>query len=566
MVQSVWSCDFETTTDELDCRIWAWGAFNLNSGAFKYGNDFRGFFDWMFSGDCARTLYFHNLAFDGEFIIHNLFLLGFEHDANDRTKMRNNTFRTLISEEGIFYTMKIMYNGCIINIFDSLKILKNKVAILPKTFGLDESKGEIDYHKNRPLGYIPTNEEIDYLYYDVKIVADALNIMFENGINKMTLPSSALHWYKKQKGEKLFDDLFPTLDESVDSFIRRSYKGGFTWLNPKFKNKIINGGEVFDVNSLYPAMMRTKPLPYGEPVYFEGQYKNDKLYPLYVQGFFCRFHVKKNHIPTLQLKHTFRFSETEYLTKSIEEQAYICLTSVDLKLFFDHYNVWDIEYAGGYKFMSTNNLFTDYVDYWTQQKIKASEENNKGMRTIAKLMQNSLYGKFGTNPKGRNKIPHFEDNRVVYNKSEEANRKSLYIPVATFITSYARDFTIRSAQACFSRFIYADTDSLHIEGHEKPDIEIHPTKLGKWKNELTFQKAKYLRSKCYMEYGKDPEKDEDYNWKITVAGMPDSCYSHVTIDNFNYGAKYAGKKTTKRVQGGIVISEIMFTIKQDYCP
>ena len=24
--KEVWACDFETTTDPLDCRVWAWGA------------------------------------------------------------------------------------------------------------------------------------------------------------------------------------------------------------------------------------------------------------------------------------------------------------------------------------------------------------------------------------------------------------------------------------------------------------------------------------------------------------------------------------------------------------
>ena len=25
----VWSCDFETTTEPNDCRVWAWGASNV---------------------------------------------------------------------------------------------------------------------------------------------------------------------------------------------------------------------------------------------------------------------------------------------------------------------------------------------------------------------------------------------------------------------------------------------------------------------------------------------------------------------------------------------------------
>ena len=36
---------------------------------------------------------------------------------------------------------------------------------------------------------------------------------------------------------------------------------------------------VYDVNSMYPAQM-LKNLPYGTPKYYQGQYKNDELYPL----------------------------------------------------------------------------------------------------------------------------------------------------------------------------------------------------------------------------------------------------------------------------------------------
>lgn len=558
---NLWSCDFETTTDKNDCRIWLWAGYRLEDDKFVWGIDFKSFIDFTVGDLKSKTLYFHNLAFDGEFIIHNLFDMGLKYYDAEHNILPNNTFKTLISDTGIFYSMEFKYRNVRIKIFDSLKILKSKVAVLPKTFGLEVSKGDIDYNKYRPKGYIPDDEEISYIYRDVKIVADSLKIMFKEGLNKITLPSSALSWYKDFMGKKYFESLFPQLSETEDSFIRRSYKGGFSWLNPKYKNKVIHGGKVFDVNSLYPYVMHEKLLPYGQPKYFSGRYVENKLYPLYVQGLWCKFKVKKNTIPTIQLKHNFRFSDTEYLTECLEDSVYLCLTSVDLKLFFDHYNVFDIEYVDGYMFKGTENLFKGYVDYWTEIKTQATLEGNAGMRTISKLMQNSLYGKFGTNPVGKNKIPTFIDGEVHYNRSEPTKRKALYIPVATFITSYARDITIRSAQTCYKNFIYADTDSLHIKGDDTPNINVHPTQLGAWKNEFIFSKGKYLRSKCYIELGHEPDKNEEDALKVTVAGMPSDCYSQVTFDNFTYGMKYYGKKRTQRVKGGIIISDTDFTIK-----
>ena len=40
----------------------------------------------------------------------------------------------------------------------------------------------------------------------------------------------------------------------------------------------------------------------------------------------------------------------------------------------------------------------DYGDKWTEVKTKASIKGNEGMRTIAKLQLNSLYGKMASNP------------------------------------------------------------------------------------------------------------------------------------------------------------------------
>ncbi|GAB7445549.1 hypothetical protein OUHCRE11_47300 [Enterobacter asburiae] len=81
--------------------------------------------------------------------------------------------------------------------------------------------------------------------------------------------------------------------------------------------------------------MYYKPLPYGEGVHFEGKYKEDKLYNLYVQSFTCTFEVKENHIPTIQIKKSI-FKDNEYLTSSCGNEVTLTLTSIDLELFFKH--------------------------------------------------------------------------------------------------------------------------------------------------------------------------------------------------------------------------------------
>jgi hypothetical protein len=144
---------------------------------------------------------------------------------------------------------------------------------------------------------------------------------------------------------------------------------------------------------------------------------------------------------------------------------------------------------------------------------------------------------------------------------EPEMREPIYIPVGTFVTSYSRNKTIRAAQSVYDRFIYADTDSLHLKGVTLPkDLEIDSTKLGAWKHEFTFTTARFIRQKTYIEHGAEPGETE-LSWKITCAGMPSTCYKNVTFRNFRPGKSYTGKLMPKHVKGGIVLVETMFTIK-----
>jgi hypothetical protein len=36
--------DFETTTLETDCRVWAWGIYDINNDSFNHGKDILSFF------------------------------------------------------------------------------------------------------------------------------------------------------------------------------------------------------------------------------------------------------------------------------------------------------------------------------------------------------------------------------------------------------------------------------------------------------------------------------------------------------------------------------------------
>lgn len=550
----LFTADFETTTDPNDCRVWATGISTIDDKHnFYYGNSISWFYSFMLN-NIDSTFYFHNLKFDGKFIMCYLFSQGFRH-VEDRRELTKNTFTSLISDKGQFYSLEICFaKKQTVKIYDSLKLLPFSVEEVAKGFDLPIKKLEIDYQGKREIGHKLTEEEIEYLRNDVEIMSRALKLLFEQGIDKMTLGSSALAEYKSIIGKKNFKRWFPI--PTYDEDIRRSYKGGFTYCDPRKQNEDVGEGVVFDVNSLYPSVMYFSPLPYGEGKFFTGQYIEDKLYNLYIQSFTCQFELKKDHIPTIQLKNNLTFIPTQYLTSSEGEDVTLCLTNVDLELFFEHYNIYNIVYISGWKFRSTVGLFKDYIDKWNGIKMESTRNGNKAMRTLAKLMLNNLYGKFALNPIVQSKVPYYSNGVVKFKLGEKETRDPIYIPVGTFITAWARYKTITSAQKVYDRFLYADTDSLHLLGTEIPDnLEVDPVNLGAWKHESTFTKARFIRQKTYAEY-------IEGDMHITCAGMPKRCYENVTWENFKIGSSFEGKLQPKDVKGGVVLLDTDFTIKR----
>lgn len=569
-----YTADFETATWlEDETYVWAWATCEIgNPDNIEIGSDIESFMEWCIKND-NTTLYFHNLKFDGEFIICYLLNNGYEYII-DKKEKKDKTFTTLISDMGLFYSIEIFFkvkgkNIKKITIIDSLKIINRPVEEIPKMFGLNIKKLELDYNTPREKGYILKDYERDYITNDVKIVALALDLIFKQDLLSMTAGSNALKDFKKTHSIRRFNRLFPELNYNIDKDMRRAYRGGFTYLNPIYKEKDVSEGVVLDVNSLYPSVMYKEPMPIGEPMFYEGKYIDDRVYPLYIQCISCAFEIKPGKIPTIQVKKTKYFLDNEYLESSQGEIISLVLSSVDLKLFLEQYDVYELKYECGWKFKAMNGIFTEYIDKWIKVKNEATISGNKGMRSLAKLMLNSLYGKFATSLDVQSKEPYIEDGIVKYKLGEKGTKKGLYLPLGIFVTSYARNKTIRTSQAIKDysiekygedKYCYSDTDSIHttlsIEELKK-FCDIDDVELGKWKHEASFSKARFVRQKCYLEMIDDEVK-------ITCAGMPKECYKYVEWKKFKQGFKCGGKLTFKHVKGGVKLVETEFTIKHDF--
>lgn len=605
---SYYSCDLETTTDINDCRVWSWGAAEIYDYTnYTSGTDIDSFIKWCSKSN--KILYYQNLKFDGEFIINYLLKNNYKYrsnalkndenyGSNKKVNLKEKEFTAIISDDGKYYYIEICFavmnkNKRYVKIYDGLKKIPFSVKKMAKAFHLEIRKGEIDYNKKRPIGYIPTIEENEYQKNDVQIPAQALRIQLEKGLNKMTIGSDALSFYKDLMGNK-FRKYFPILSKEEDEFVRRSYKGGFCWVNPKYKGLTVKNGFSYDDNSLYPSRMESCEMPTGLGIHGYGQYQTDKIYNLYIQSLRCCFKLKKEKIPTIQIKNNTKFfKENEYISECLEPVV-LTLTSIDLQLFFDHYNVYEIEYIEYYKYRGVKGLFSNYINYWNEIKMNSTG----GLRELAKLMLNNLYGKFATNAIVKGKYPVLGENgEVRYKLLEETTKKTIYIPVGTFITAYGRDLCIRTAQECYNNkpinqinfnseydIAYCDTDSIHCVGTGIPNIKIHPKKLGYWKHESDFVKAKFLRQKTYIEriktnasnfddddisemtdYQKEMLYDKNLYDVIKCCGMPENLKHNLhetdVFDRFDINLELWGKLLPKHVNGGIVLVESSFKIK-----
>lgn len=488
---------------------------------------------------------------------------GFTHVTYD-DEFKENTFKTLISDMGKFYSITVKWsNGLTTEFRDSLNKLPMGVRRIAKTFNLETTKGEIDYDAYRAPDHTLTDEELDYLRRDVVIVAKAMKEIIDAGMKKLTVASDSLHEYKQLTGSEYFSRFFPILNESVDAEIRRAYRGGFTYRDERFKGQVLGSGIVLDVNSLYPSVMKYRALPYGEPEFVRGFVEATNSKPLTIFSVTFTAKLKPNHIPCIQIKGSSIFVATEYLTE-ITEPTTIMVTNVDWDLYNEHYNINVLSYGGGWRFYSSQGMFDKYIDKWSE--IKAKEQGGK--REIAKLHLNSLYGKFASNPNVTSKIPIIKDGAIKLLRGENETRSPVYTAVGVFITAYARDLTIRSAQNNYSTFAYADTDSLHLLQDNIPEtIEVHPTKLGAWKFEYAFQHAYYIRPKAYLEQidyeVKNGERDYSNHGKFVnrIAGLPEHISSALTFDDLIDGKILHGKLNPKAVPGGVILKDVPFELK-----
>ena len=199
------------------------------------------------------------------------------------------------------------------------------------------------------------------------------------------------------------------------------------------------------------------------------------------------------------------------------------------------------------------------------------------------------------------KVCFVKDDKSIGLFSVKANEKKPgYIPVGSAITSYARNFTIRAAQANYygvdkPGFIYADTDSIHCDlaPDELKGVVEHSKNFCCWKFESCWDTAFFTRAKTYIEHvvAENREKIDEPYFNVKCAGMPDKSkelfimsmtqeypdektlnekYNKIEIEwakekrslnDFKIGLSVPGKLRPKRIPGGIVLVDTPYIMR-----
>lgn len=581
--------DFETTVykGQVNTEVWASALVELFSDKVTILHSIAETFDYLVSLNCNVVVYYHNLKFDGAFwlsylLVDKKFTQAYDKIGDKETdvkwkqqfKMFNNTFKYSISDRGMWYSIVVKVKNHFIEIRDSLKLLPFSVKRIGESFGTKHKKLDMEYTGFRYAGCEITKEEQEYIANDVLVVKEALEIMFKQGHNKLTIGSCCLEEYKKICQSSLeiqldYAEMFPNLyDFKIDKqehkydnagdWLRKSYRGGWCYLVKGKENKIKTNGTTADVNSLYPSMMSSKSgnkYPIGLPKFWTGNFipeealKENMYYFVRIK---TRFYIKDNYLPFIQVKGDLKYKGTESLETSDvynhenddyfpyyidkngniqQAKVELTLTMTDYQLIKEHYELVDFEIIDGCYFYSMVGIFDEYINKYA--KIK--KESKGALRELAKLFLNNLYGKMASSTDSSFKIAYVKDDKSIgFMQVVENEKKPGYIAIGSAITSYSRNFTIRAAQKNYygaekRGFIYADTDSIHCDllPQEIKGIEVDDKEFCCWKLESCWDKAIFTRQKTYIEHVTHEnliplDESKQYN-NIKCAGMPKKC-------------------------------------------
>ena len=460
-------------------------------------------------------------------------------------------------------------NKLLIRFRDSLKILPASLESLGRTLCPNIGCKKTFDHTNLELDSMK-NEIVEYLTQDIRILAGVMRKaqeIFMSGygldvVDSMTIPSMALKIFRtKYYNDKQTPIHSLTLNE--DNFIRTGYYGGkVDMYKPHGYNLFF-----YDVNSLYPSIMKSCYMPCGKPHWVRNLNTTD-LDLLF--GFVEAFVICPNNLdrPFLPYKKDdlLIFPKGKFIGVYFTEELKHAKSL--------GYHVFPIR---GYIFEEKHIIFNSFVTDAYEARVKAKKEGNEPMSFIYKLIMNSLYGRFGISPDytttevcSNSRYLELVDreesiiycerlvNELMLVNSSDSNVwkpfRNAAVHISAAVTAYARIFMDRWVQRedCY----YTDTDSVVLSS-ELPESEVGPD-LGQMKLEYRVKRGIFLSAKSYMldteengiiykhkGAGKSYVDESWYEMQMNQAMM--NVKKDITIENMfsiNWKNLYISKKVT----------------------
>ncbi len=376
---------------------------------------------------------------------------------------------------------------------DSLALFPTSLRQFGSVFAPELPKADIDVARFDPAN--PAH--IEYCKRDSLLLLLCLTRLYDLVENHFdivpasTTASTALRAWQRTLGktERYYDAL------KHEPFIRASYYGGLVFLTD---TNIHENATTYDVNSSYPYQMETYEFPNGNPI-------NTRYLQAGKLGIY-RVTVGAPEgviVPILPVRHanSIRWCGGQFETT---------VTSIDLEFALQNgYRLYQVH--EGLFWNETVSPFRQLIS-----KCKELRFAHKGtpLETVAKLMQNSLYGKFGARRQRRKILAHYTDEETFagemwgdYLMMREEDDDMMALPQwATFITAYARRHLLRAVYSIGTEHVlYGDTDSVTVKsGHSMAPELIGPA-YGQWKVDKNWKTYRARAPKVYaghLESGK----------------------------------------------------------------
>jgi hypothetical protein len=352
------------------------------------------------------------------------------------------------------------------SIFPFLFVNKNNLDYIGKVpdfkYFKDISKDDYNDYKSSFSGtnWNIRNEAVKYceidcisLYQVIYKFNDMIFKYFTVNIHRFpTLPSLAFGIFRSNF---MIENTIPQITDKIAKDIRKGYTGGSCEVYIP-QSKPGKKMKCFDVNSLYPSQMFSRVMPVGFPTYFEGDIRT--VNPNAFGFFYCDIIAPDDIKHPILQTHVKTNNGTRTIAPIGTWEDMLFSVEMDNALNYGY----KINVLWGYTF-EKENVFKDYVDYlWN---IRSEYSSSHPMNYIAKLLLNSLYGRFGMDDNFMNiDIIHkdyysdfenkyldliedkinLDDYFMVFYRSEEPGDKSdigthnVSISIAAAITAYSR--------------------------------------------------------------------------------------------------------------------------------